>query len=436
VLPDLEDRAARRKFLVMLGFIALGALVLRIAYVLAIKHGEAPVGDEPYYHATGDDLAHGFWFVTGRGADAGPAATHPPLTSLVLAVPSLLASGNSIMEQRLLLAILGVLTVVAIGFVGREIAGARAGLIAAAITAVYPALWGYNGVLLSETLGALFVALALLLAYRYVRAPELRTMAWLGLVVGLAALTRGELVLLALVLVLPVVLIAGPPGTRDRLRALGAAAAVALIVVMPWVGWNLTRFERPVFVSLSWSGSLCGANNDRSYHASDQIGMWGPGCPPFEGQNRDQSDVAHFYTSKGFEYIGDHLGRLPVVIPARVGRVWGVFGVGSTVDVTVSEGVPRGVVWAGYAVYLLVLPLAAWGAISLRRRGVRLYPMLAPLVLVTITAIISFGIFRFRMPADVALVVLGGVGVDALLRARSGAESAGTQDERASASSR
>jgi hypothetical protein len=67
---------------------------------------------------------------------------------------------------------------------------------------------------------------------------------------------------------------------------------------------------------------------------------------------------------------------------------------------------------------------------------VRLYPVLAPLVLVTITAIISFGIFRFRMPADVALVVLGGVGIDALLRARSGAEITGDQEERASASSR
>ena len=97
-----------------------------------------------------------------------------------------------------------------------------------------------------------------------------------------------------------------------------------------------------------------------------------------------------------------------------------------------SEGVPRGVVWSGYAVYLLVLPLAAWGAIALRRRGVRLYPMLAPLVLVMITVIISFGIFRFRMPADVALVVLGGVGIDALLRARSVPD----HEERASASPR
>jgi 4-amino-4-deoxy-L-arabinose transferase-like glycosyltransferase len=243
-------------------------------------------------------------------------------------------------------------------------------------------------------------------------------------------------VLLGLVLVIPVILIGGPPTRVDRLRALAVAAVVALIVVMPWVGWNLTRFERPVFVSLSWSGSLCGANNDRSYNAPAQIGMWGPGCPPFDGRNRDQSDVAHFYTTEGLEYIGDHLGRLPVVVPARVGRVWGVFGVGSTVDFTASEGVPHDVVWAGYAVYLAVLPLAAWGALTLRRHRVPLVPLLAPLALVTITAIISFGIFRFRMPADVALVVLAGVGVDALLQARVAPTEPPRQEERASASSR
>jgi hypothetical protein len=50
------------------------------------------------------------------------------------------------------------------------------------------------------------------------------------------------------------------------------------------------------------------------------------------------------------------------------------------------------------------------------RRRETLVVLAAPFVLVTLTAALAYGATRFRMPAEVALVVLAAVGADALAR--------------------
>src|SRR2546427_628085 len=78
----------------------------------------------------------------------------------------------------------------------RRVAGERVGLAAAAIAAVYPALFALDSTVRSESLYALLIALALLGAYRLVERPTWRAAAALGVAIGLAALTRGEGLLL------------------------------------------------------------------------------------------------------------------------------------------------------------------------------------------------------------------------------------------------
>ena len=419
MLPDLEDRAARRKFLITLAVIALGALAIRITYVLAVKHGQALAGDEPYYHATGDDVANGFGFVTGHGADAAPAATHPPLMPLLLALPSLLASGNSIAEQRLTLALLGVLTVVVIGMLGRSIAGPRAGLLAAGIAAATPMLWTYDGVLLSESLTGLLIALVLWASYRHLRAPSLCSTGLVGLLVGLAALTRAELVLLAPLLALPVLIIGGPRSTSERLRRLGVAGAAAVVVVGPWVGYNLSRFEKPVYISVSIGGALCGSNNDGAFYGK-RIGLWvADDCPIPRRAPADPSVLADYWAHAGTDYLQDHLDRLPIVILARLGRVWGVYRPSGTIDYQERiDGIGSDLGWAGYASYLLLLPFAVGGVVVLRRRRVTVFPLLATFASVTLAAGSFYGLLRMRYASDIALVVLASIAIESIMSAR------------------
>ena len=72
------------------------------------------------------------------------------------------------------MAVFGAGVVLLIGLIGRTVAGDRAGLIAAAIAALYPNLWINDGLVMSETLATLAVALAILLAYRFGRSPTWR----------------------------------------------------------------------------------------------------------------------------------------------------------------------------------------------------------------------------------------------------------------------
>ena len=58
------------------------------------------------------------------------------------------------------------------------------------------------------------------------------------------------------------------------------------------------------------------------------------------------------------------------------------------------------------------------GALILRRRHVGIWILLAPFVVVSITALVTYGNQRFREPADIALVILAAVALDTLTRRR------------------
>src|SRR5690606_32867987 len=102
----------------------------------------------------------------------------------------------------------------------------------------------------------------------------------LGVVLGLAVVTRGELALLVPVAVAPAVLARRGPGTPPlgrRVVLVGVAGLVGVAVVAPWTLWNLTRFEEPVLLSTNEGLTVAGANCDEVYHGGG-TGFWNLGC--------------------------------------------------------------------------------------------------------------------------------------------------------------
>jgi hypothetical protein len=71
--------------------------------------------------------------------------------------------------------------------------------------------------------------------------------------------------------------------------------------------------------------------------------------------------------------------------------------------------------WAQWSFYLL-LPIAIAGAVVLRLRRVKVYPLLAQAALATFVAATTFGVTRYRAGAELGLVLLAAVAVDALLQ--------------------
>lgn len=454
-------------FRVQLALVTLAALALRIAYVMSEQRNSPVFGDALGYHEGANLLADGRGFIDPvRFEFAGlerESAAHPPLYVLYLAAWSF-AGFDGPLAHRLASTLLGAATVLVAGLAGRRLAGDRAGILAAAFAAVYPHLFLNDGALLSESAAAAGVALSLLAIERYRERPGASRGAQLGGAFALAILGRAELALLVPLVALPLLWSAGPRAVRDRLVRLAAAGLAVAVLVGPWVGYNLTRFDNPVTLSNGLGATLLGGSCDGAFYG-EKLGYWAE-CPaeqvevpapdpetaqrwrddPEGTRTERQAYFARYLAAEpdeserdatareaALEYIGDHRARFAVVVAARVGRIWNVFRPAQNVRFDADiEGRGDAYSWAALFAYYALVVLAVAGLVHLRRRGHPIWPYLVLAGIVTFSAAIAFGIQRYRLPVDVALPVLAAVAVDGFLRhGRSGVPARGERDPEA-----
>jgi hypothetical protein len=125
------------------------------------------------------------------------------------------------------------------------------------------------------------------------------------------------------------------------------------------------------------------------------------------------------------DYAGSHLGRLPVVVAARVLRTWSLYPLAPAAQVREYAFYSGSTRWSQWLLLIsswLACVLAVVGVLALRRRGLPLAPLLAPVVLVTLVSALFNGDPRYRQAADISLVLLGTAGAFAVwARARRGA---------------
>src|SRR5215471_8628520 len=133
-------------------------------------------------------------------------------------------------------------TIALTGVLGLLLGGRRVGLVAAAIAAFNPMLIAADGSLMSESLYVLLAVGALVVAVLAVRSRSVWWWLLLGVLLGLAVLTRQDAVVFAVLLVVPLAwMLAASP--RDRVvRGLVALLAVCL-VIGPWVLRNIVRLD-------------------------------------------------------------------------------------------------------------------------------------------------------------------------------------------------
>jgi 4-amino-4-deoxy-L-arabinose transferase-like glycosyltransferase len=389
-----------------LALIVAAGAVARVLYTVLVAPWPPEVSDDQvFYNLQAHLIADGKGFIQPQLELAGtirPTAAHPPFYPVVLAGLAKLGGGDQLV-QRLTGTLFGSVTVIAIGLLARRVAGDRAGLIAAALGAAYPILITADGALMSESLYGMLVALSLLVAYKLWDQPSLGWAALLGVLIGLASLTRGEVFLLLLLLLVPLLL-------RPRGVPVAAVSIVAMLVVLaPWTIRNYSTFDRFVFVSTN-SGAVIGGANCAQVYSGSNIGGWSILCDrPWPGHNEAEETNRQFHD--GARYAREHVRRLPIVVAARVGRTVSLFHPWET-----NSGRSPGVQNAGVVMYFLMVPFAVWGALLLRRRRALLWPLLAPVVMVIVTAAAFYGYLRFRQPAEISLVVLAAVALDALAR--------------------
>ncbi len=238
-----------------IGLIVTVALAIRVAFFQPV-HTIGYTSDEKEYITMAGRLAEGGEYVDSNGEHSTRAPLFPYLLASLL-----LVGGGSVSTAHLVGCMLGAI-VVFVGFLlSLEVWNDRyAALFVAGIIAVYPGLVIYAGVLQTETLYTCLLLLALWLASRATRHPTLWTMAALGAIGGLAALTR------AVFLGFFPVLLAGIWWLvrKETDRSVGlvmVSVLVFCVVLAPWTIRNYSLFKAFVPVSSGGGNSLLTGNN-------------------------------------------------------------------------------------------------------------------------------------------------------------------------------
>jgi 4-amino-4-deoxy-L-arabinose transferase-like glycosyltransferase len=395
------------------------AVAVRVAYLgIGIERPETQLYDWAYFRGAAAGLATGKGFVQPVMYSPvvltanEPSAEHPPLYTLLLTPISWVTDNNDFALRWLGIAT-GTLTVLVVMLLARRVAGERAGVLAGVLAAVYPNLWIHDALIMSESLAALLVSLVLLVAVRELQSPRVRVgAAWLGGLCGLAALTRGELIMLLPFVAVPVVWATQRP-IASRIRSVGVVLGCFAIVVGPWVVYNLSRFEEPVFISSNFDLNLRGSSCPESL-TSVQRGALGFCVYLDPAEGADESVRAKQYRSQALDDIRDHLDEYPLTVAARIGRTWSVYAPGFELDVGYAEGRPRVVSLAGMAALWLSFPLLVLGFARVPDRRVRaLFGV--PILITLLPMLVSYGQMRYRIAAEPVIVVMVAIGITGLL---------------------
>lgn len=428
--------------------IAVAGWVLRLWAILVYRPtcdtGAADcytvAGDAFYHHGQANLLAdHGRYLnplihlATEQRTGVGElidSAGDPPLFAAYLAAWSK-AGFDGVTDHRVAASVWGFALVLAIGLFTRRLAGNVAGVVAAVIAALHPLMWINDIMLLSEGMYQPFVVLMFWAAYEWIREPTRRNVAILGVAIALATMIRAEAISLYAFMVLPLIWWGATAletlDTRERVRQTVVCGLAGLAVMSPWLVYNNVRFEKPVTISAVTGTVLMGGACDGAWDGPS-LGYWVncfdeeliaeleadlPGSWPEDEADRvyyDESVVDEWNREQALEYYLDNWTRFPKVALARIGRSLELYRVSHTLQMQYRvEGRWEEPSTVGLGVYYTLVPFSVIGALLLRRRGVRLTPLLSMWPMIMLASATTFGLTRYRVPIDIAMIVLASV---------------------------
>ncbi len=419
---------ARRRygFGAALGAVALAGFALRAYYILTVRSHQRLWGDALFYYYGGAEaLARGHGYVAAASGygQLAPSAKHPPgFVTLLAGLYKLgFQSPDALMYW---MAALGSVTVVLVGVVGARVVSRRAGLIAAAIAAIYPNIWINDTTLMSETLMTFGFTLALGGIYAFHRRASWRSLVVASVGLTVATSARAETIVLFAIVILPLVLARRSVPFRRRVGFVAIAAIAPVAVFAPWAIYNSTRFSDPVLLSTGFGPTALAASCDTVFYGS-HIGYYDLRCnqineppPPPPGQAPDESKIDQWSRKRAFDYVKAHRDQVPEVVAAREGRLFSVWNPsqqnqldhyvqqrGSVALVTTAQ-------WAFWALALLAIA----GGWLWRKRKIPLYPLIGEIVLTAVVAAVTFGSTRYRCAVEICVVLLAATAIDAGIR--------------------
>jgi hypothetical protein len=407
-VPDRDDEARRRTrrfWLLLLLPLVVGGFVRGVVGTT----DDVPTNDATAY------LRSGYSILDDEGfrREGAPELHFPP------AAPVILAASANVFDDPLTglvvaTAVFGTALLVPLALIARRIGGDRAGLMAAWVAALTPALTALvvNAGGGSENPYLFFVLLSLLSVLNAADAPtRARRVAFAaggGFALGLAYLTRPEA--FSFVAVLGPLLVLGavggwraifrrklrPQGIREAFLVVGAFGVALVLCMGPYVKYlhsNTGRWE------------VTAKSRDASIDAWRAVA---------EHDRRARDEVLYELDDTGFQFVA---GRetLPTLAKEDVDGYLGIVGV--NLDQLQSDVLDWGfrpyIVWT--LIPSVITAIGVWAAWR-NRRNRAVWGVLGIGALCTATAIVFFVQPRYLIPATAMLAILGGVGLAQLRR--------------------
>lgn len=399
------------------GRIGLAALVLVLLLGLGLRLGEAwdgraPVYDAQAYAAIAANLDRGEGFTVGPQATQ-PSSNYSPGLPLLVAGTYEVTGGVHERLARVVLALIGTLSVLFAYLIGRrlgwalqrprasEVAGVPTpnrrlakkrgyspqnspsvwvALVGALVVAIYPALLEYQGMLMSEPLAATLLSggvLAVLWAWDGGWAR------WLlpGALFGALALTRPEYLGVAILVALVIALRTLRSDWRTSLLPAAVFLTAAVVVIAPWTLRNAVALDRFVPISTGggqvlYAGTYLPSDGDPEKVGAEVVAENPALFSPQDAQQlRLEQILARLAAARypametdqalskmGKEQLWDDVSEEPVEYAGFVAtKVWRIWGHG-------PRDVMREPVWEVLHLALVALGLAGLAILAWRRR--------------------------------------------------------------------
>lgn len=402
------------------------ALVLRLM-VAAHLRTLWPARDAALAMGRGSLLADGWVYGSPeQGLDRFVATKQPPLFSILMGFVAEVDGSRKGAGQ--LLAVMSTATLGIIWWTARREFDRRTATVALLFGAVFGHMTMTGGLIMSEVLSQFLAALLLLIAPVAVR--ELRPLAVIasGLLCGLLALTRAELILVTPVVALALLVASGQ---RYGLRKVGRLVVGPLVLVLscaatyaPWLSYTSQVLGRPVLST--GSGPFQLATSCATSLTGDLAGYRDPNCFLIKVRESDlrlgrtvddlildgkaQAQAADLREQSG--------ANMFVARVLRVARGFGLYRPFQTAEMETDEG-QQGPGWlANVSVvqWLVLLALAAPGLIVARRRGMPLAVVLGLGAAGVGAMVLGFGFSRYRSTFETAVVLMAAAGAVGLWR--------------------
>jgi 4-amino-4-deoxy-L-arabinose transferase-like glycosyltransferase len=406
ILQRLDQWAERRSADPWIGVkLLILALALHLGFVCLHRQINL-ISDMLGYHESGMSL-----LLTGELKVKGRlSAARPPLYPIFIYLLYYIFGAGNLFVVRLVQALLGALTVILTFKLGEKVFSRKVGFWAALFLTLYPSMWGYSDMILSETL---FTFLFIAGLYFLVDVPSGRysQAVFAGILLAMATLTRTVLFQFPIFLVVVCLLF-----HRRRWSSLPKLAVFLIsfwAVLLPWLARNERVFGEPILTTKAGVDFFVYNHNPFAYIVKNisledesvlgEVKTWA-----LTEVERD-----HFARGIAMNWIKSH----PLLFLFKGVRMWwNFFGVEREFVWTLFAGMwGRTPGWQSGlllllmapAVYLLV-PLFIWGIVYAWKKFPLQTNLRWMIFYYLAVAFVYYGFARHRMPLNPILMLFAG----------------------------